>query len=128
VFARSRQLRMRDETAAMRAMAEADLDAMRADTRARFAATYAALESARRLSTLYRTTIVPQAEAAATSSLASYRTGAIDFMTVLDNRMTANRYREELVALAAAEGRAWADLEMLVGRPLVGQAPAGGTR
>ena len=134
VFARARQLRMRDETAAMRAMADAELLAMRADTRARLGQAHAALVSARRLAALYRTTVLPQAEAATTSSLASYRSGGVDFMTVLDNRMDVNRYRQELLALDAAEGRAWAELEMLVGRPLVpasAHAPArvaGGSR
>ena len=59
------------------------------------------------------------------SSLAAYRTGSVDFMTVLDNRMTVNRYREELVALIAEEGRAWAELEMLTNRewvPLEGRS------
>ena len=119
IFAGSRQLRMRDEAAAMRAMAEAELAGMRAETRARVAQVHAELASARRLAALYRTTVLPQAEAAAASALASYRTGGVDFMTVLDNRMTVNRYREELVSLAAAEGRAWAELEMLVGHPLL---------
>ncbi|MGZ8379064.1 MAG: TolC family protein [Gemmatirosa sp.] len=134
IFARSRQLRMREETAAMRAMAEAELTAMRADTRSRLAEVRAALASARRLRALYRTTVLPQAEAATSSSLASYRTGGVDFMTVIDNRMGVNRYRQELLALDAAEGRAWAELEMLVGRPLLppsDPAPArvaGGTR
>ena len=100
-------------------MAEAELDAMRAETRSRLAEAHATLASTRRLRALYRTTVLPQAEAATTSSLASYRTGGVDFMTVVDNRMGVNRYRQELLALDAAEGRAWAELEMLVGRPLL---------
>lgn len=123
VFAASRQRPMREEAAAMRAMSEADLRVMQADTRARVAEVHAELSRARRLGELYRNTILPQAEAAATSALASYRSGAVDFMTVIENRMTVNRYREELVTLAAAEGRAWADLEMLVSQSLL--APAG---
>jgi hypothetical protein len=114
---------MRDESAAMRAMSEAELRSMQADTRAQVTEVHAELARARRLGALYRTTVLPQAEAAAASALASYRTGAVDFMTVIENRMTVNRYREELVTLAAAEGRAWADLEMLLSQPLL--APAG---
>ncbi|WP_411282435.1 TolC family protein [Gemmatimonas sp.] len=125
IHARYRQARMRDEAAAMSAMAEFELRDMQNETRARVAEVYATLARARRLATLYRTTIVPQADAAAMSSLASYRTGAIDFMAVLDNRMTVNRYREELLALVAEEGRAWAEIEMLTNRewvPLVGRS------
>lgn len=123
VFARSRQLRMREDAAAMRAMSEAELRVMQADTRARVAEVHAELSRVRRLGALYRNTVLPQAEAAAASALASYRSGAVDFMTVIENRMTVNRYREELVTLAAAEGRAWSDLEMLVSQSLL--APAG---
>ena len=118
VFAGRRQLRMRDEADAMRNMAAADLAAMRADTRARVADAYASLTRARNLAALYRTTVIPQAEATVASSLAAYRVGGVDFMTLLDNRMTVNRYRQELFALDAEQGKAWAELEMLVGREL----------
>lgn len=40
-------------------------------------------------------------------------------MTLLDNRMTVNRYRQELATLESDEGKAWADLEMLTARVLV---------
>ena len=123
IFARSRQLPMRVEAAAMRAMSEAELRSMQADTRARVAEVHAELTRARRLTALYLTTVLPQAEAAAASSLASYRSGSVDFMTVIENRMVVNRYREEVVTLTAAEGRAWADLEMLISHSLL--APAG---
>ncbi|MBL0170177.1 MAG: TolC family protein [Gemmatimonadaceae bacterium] len=119
VFARSRQLRMRDETSAMRQMAQAELTAMRAETRGKIGEAYAALTRARRLMQLYRTTVIPQAEAAAASALSTYRVGGVDFMTVLDDRMTVNQYRQQLHALEAEQGKAWAELEMLVGRTLI---------
>jgi outer membrane protein, heavy metal efflux system len=118
VFARSRQLRMREEMIAMREMAEADLAAMRADTRARVAEAYANLTRARNLAALYQNTVLPQAEATASSALAAYRVGGVDFMTLLDNRMIVNRYRQELFRLEAEEGQSWAELEMLLGRQL----------
>lgn len=119
VFARSRQLQMRSEAAAMHQMATADLAAMRADTRGRIGEAYAALERARRLAALYRTEILPQALAAVTSAFSAYRVGGVDFMTLLDNRMSVNRYREELVTLDAEQGKAWAELEMLTGQALL---------
>jgi outer membrane protein TolC len=118
IFARSRQLRMREEAGAMRQMAVADLAAMRAETRARVTEAYASLVRSRNLASLYRTTILPQAEAAVASAFAAYRVGSVDFMTLLDNRMTVNTYRQELLTLEADQGKAWADLEMLVGREL----------
>lgn len=128
VFAKSRQNRMRDEAGAMRLMAEADLAAMRSETRARVASAHAALTRARALSRLYRSTIIPQAEATAASALAAYRVGGVDFMTLLDDRMTVNRYRQELLELEAAEGKAWAELEMLTDRDLIDRQDMGGGR
>lgn len=119
VFARSRQLRMRDEAGAMTAMAAADLRAMQADTRGRLGEAYADLRRSRNLAALYRGTVIPQAEATVSSALAAYRVGSVDFMTLLDNRMSVNRYRQELHTLEAEEGKAWAELEMLTGQQLV---------
>ena len=133
VFARSRQLRMREEMSAMQAMASADVAAMRAETRARVAELYADIVRARNLGTLYRTTILPQARAAVTAALASYRVGDLPLMQLLDNRMTVNRYQRELVVLDAERGKALAELEMLVGRELFdvnadGVSPGGSGR
>jgi outer membrane protein TolC len=119
VFARDRQLRMRNEADAMKAAAQADVDAMRADTRGRIGEAYADLRRSRDLARLYRTTVLPQAEATVSSALSSYRVGKLDFMTLLDDQMTVNKYRQELSALEADEGKAWAELEMLTGRELI---------
>lgn len=119
VFARSRQLQMRNEAAAMRQMAVADLTAMRAETRGRVGESFASLQRARRLSALYRIEILPQAEATVASSLSAYRAGSVDFMTLLDNQMSVNRYRQELATLESEQGKAWAELEMLLGRELL---------
>jgi outer membrane protein, heavy metal efflux system len=118
VFAGRRQLKMRDEADAMRDMAQADLRYMRADTRGRVGEAYAALTQARNLERLYAATVLPQADAAVASAMAAYRVGQVDFMTLLDDRMTVNRYRQDLIALQAAEGKAWAELEMLTGTEL----------
>lgn len=119
IFARARQLQMRTEANAMKAMAEADVAAMRAETRGKLGEAYADLTRARNLERLYRTTILPQAEATVASALSAYRVGEVDFMTLLDGRMTVNTYRQELATLEAEEGKAWADLEMLTGRDLI---------
>lgn len=126
LWARSRQLAMRTEATAMREMAEADLGAMRAETRGRVAELHAAITSTRRLESLYRNSILPQAEAAAASALVAYREGTVDFMTVVEDRMTVNRYRQELVALDAAQAISWIELEMLLDRPLLTTANRNG--
>jgi outer membrane protein TolC len=118
VYARSRQLSMREEAAAMRSMSLADLAAMRAETRGRMAELYADYTRARNLRALYRTTVLPQAEATVTASFAAYRVGDVNLMTLLDNQMTVNRYRQELITLDAEQGKAIAEMEMLLGRSL----------
>ncbi|HEU0077513.1 MAG TPA: TolC family protein [Longimicrobiaceae bacterium] len=118
VFARRRQLRMRDEAAAMREMADAELDDARVQVDARITELLAELERARALVRLYRGEVLPQAEAAVRSSLSSYRVGAVDFMALVDAQMTVNRSRQELDALRADYGLAVAELEMAVGREI----------
>lgn len=119
IFARDRQYQMRNEANAMKAMAQADLIAVRAETRGEIGETYADLTRARDLARLYRTTVLPQAEATVASALSSYRVGTVDFMTLLDDQMTVNKYRQELFGLEADEGKAWAELETLTGRELI---------
>jgi outer membrane protein TolC len=119
IFARDRQYQMRTEADAMKAMALADVNTMRAETRGKIGEAYADLIRARNLAGLYRTTVLPQAEATVASALSSYRVGKVDFMTLLDDQMTVNKFRQDLFELEADEGKAWADLEMLIGRELI---------
>lgn len=118
IHAGSRQLSMRREAGAMRAMAEAEADDMRAETRARITAVYAEFESARKMIALYRSTLLPQAQASVSASISAYRAGTVALMVVLDNQMTLNRFRQELAALEADRGKAVAEIEMLLGRSL----------
>ena len=99
-------------------MAAADLDAMQSETRGRVAELYASAERARRLGELYQGTILPQAHTTVAAALAAYRVGGVDFMTLLDDQMTVNEYRQDLFSLEAQRGQALAELEMLLSRPL----------
>jgi cobalt-zinc-cadmium efflux system outer membrane protein len=119
IWAGSRQLAMRRETRAMRDMAAADLAAMAATTRGRVAELDAEVHRDRTLLQLYRTTVLPQAGATVGSALTAYRVGGVDFMTLLDARMSENRYRQEIARLEADLGRAIGELEMLVGQELL---------
>ena len=93
---------------------------MRAETRGKIGEAYAEPRCGRAIArALYRSTVLPQAEATVASALSAYRVGGVDFMTLLDDRMTVNKYRQELYALDADEGKAWAELEMLIGRELI---------
>lgn len=119
----SRQLAMRRESRAMLEMAEADLAGMRAETRGRITELVAEIGRAQSLLRLYRGTVLPQSQATVTSSQAAYRTGAVDFMTLLDAQMSVNRYQQEVVGLEAELGLGIAELEMMTGTALV-TAPA----
>jgi outer membrane protein TolC len=118
IWAGRRQLQMRRETEAMRLGAEAELTAMRAETRGRLGELTAALRRSRDLRALYATTILPQAQATVASTLSAYRVGEVDLPMLLDAQMTVNRYRQQIFLLEAEEGTALAELEMLLGRPL----------
>lgn len=121
VFARHRQYAMRREAAAMERMAQAELEDAEVQARARIAELSAELERARTLVHLYRSQVLPQGEATVQSALASYRVGAVDFMTLVDAQMAVNGFRQEMFVLGAEYGTAVAELEMVLGREL----PAG---
>lgn len=118
VFARQRQHAMRREAAAMERMAGAELDDAAVQADARIVELRAELDRARTLLRLYRTEVLPRAQAAAESALASYQSGAVDFMALADARMAVNRYRQERLALLAEYGTALAELEMTAGREM----------
>jgi outer membrane protein TolC len=68
---------------------------------ARIRGEYAEAQTARKLMDLYAKSVTPQASLALESSLASYQTGALDFLSVLTNFMTVVdyelNYHEEMV-------------------------------
>jgi outer membrane protein TolC len=115
----SRQRQMEKEARAMQAMSAADLSDMQAETRGRVGELVADLTRARRLAGLYRHTLLPQTEATAQSAMASYRTGGLDFMTLLDTQMASIRTHQELFRFEAEQGKALAELEMLTATVLV---------
>lgn len=123
-----KQRQMEKEARAMQAMSAADLNDMRAETRGRVGEVHADLIRASRLLDLYRHTLVPQAEATSASAQAGYRSGSVEFMTLLDAGMSLIRARQELIRFTAERGKAIAELEMLTGSVLLdptSTAPAG---
>ena len=123
IWANSRQYRLRDEAAAMREMAAASLDALRAETGGRIAELVAQHAGTMRLRTLYARSILPQAEATARSARDAYQAGTVDFMTMLDALMVVNTYRAKLQQLDADAGSALAELEMITGSSLIPDDP-----
>jgi outer membrane protein TolC len=103
------------EMQAVRSAEEArELD-LHNETFARLSELRAAAERARTLSELYRTSIIPQAMAAVESALSAYRVGEVDYMTLLSNQTTVNRFETERVRLAAEYQASVAGVEALTG-------------
>lgn len=121
LFAGSRQLALRREMEAMQAMEEARERDLYNETFARLAELRADARRSYRLAELYATGILPQARAAVESALSAYRVGQVDYMTLVQNEMTVNRYEIEGVRLAATYHRAVAQMEALVGARLEGE-------
>ncbi len=115
VWAGARQLPLRREMQAMQAAREADQRGLGNETYARLAELRAEAERARNLSRLYATSILPQARASVEAALASYRVGQVNFMSLVDNQMTVNRYAIEGVRLLAEYQGARAEIEALTG-------------
>ena len=115
LFAGARQLPMRREMAAMRDMAQAELQATRTETVARVVELRARAERDRNLARLYRTRILPQARASVEAAISSYRVGRVPFMTLVDNQMTVNRYEIETYRLVADFHQAVGELEAMTG-------------
>ena len=128
VFAGGRQLRMRDEALAMRQQAEADVQAMRLELRARILGSREEAETARRQLERVVGTLIPQAEAAYQAALAAYRVGRVDFMTALDAQMELLTYQHDLHRYEATYGAAVAEVDRLIGRPFAAPPPPAAER
>ena len=75
-------------------------------------------EASRKLMELYSKRIVPQSQFALESSMASYETGAVDFLTVLSNFNTILEYEMRYYEQQAEYLKALSSLEELVAQPL----------
>lgn len=115
LYAGAKQRPMQREMQAMEAMARADALNLANDTWAGLVEQVAAAERSRNLLDLYTTSILPQARAGVEGALAAYRVGRVDFMSVIDHRMTVNRYETERVRLVAAWHAALAEIDALTG-------------
>ena len=79
---------------------------------------YLAAEASRKLMDLYSKRIIPQAQFALESSLASYESGGVDFLTVLSNISSILENETNYYEQRAEYLKALAGLEELVAQPL----------
>ena len=99
--------------------ARSTYDSTRLTLQGRIQEDYQMASTSLRLATLYRQTVLPQARLALESSIASYQTGAVDFLSVLTNFGAVLEYErtffDELTAFHVAASR----LEEMTGTRLV---------
>jgi outer membrane protein TolC len=99
--------------------ARSTYESTRLSLQARLQEDYQMVSTSRQLARLYRDTVLPQARLALESSLASYQTGAVDFLSVLTNFGAVLEhemsYFDELTAFHTAASR----LEEMTGTSLV---------
>jgi outer membrane protein TolC len=117
LWAGARQLPLRREMAALQSMEEARERDLYNETLARIAELHAEAQRARNLLSLYADAILPQAQASVESALSAYRVGRVDYLTLIQNQMTVNRYETQTVRLRSDYHRAMAELDALIGTP-----------
>lgn len=115
LWAGQRELPLRREMDATRLREQARARDLYNETVARVLELRAEADRARKLARLYAASVIPQAQAAVESALAAYRVGEVDYMTLVENELTVNRYEIQTVSLRADYHRAVAELAALIG-------------
>src|SRR5262245_41190877 len=99
--------------------ARSTYDSTRLGLQARIQEDYQMATTAGRLARMYRDTVLPQARLALQSSIASYQTGRVDFLSVVTNFGTVLEYEMSYVDELATYHTAVSRLEEMTGTPLV---------
>jgi outer membrane protein TolC len=115
---RSRRQAAVAESNAEAGMAAEELNSLRNTIRAGISDLLAQLERRRKLADLYKTGIIPQAWQSLESATIGYRVNKVDFLTLLDNRVTLFNYEREYYDSIADYQVKRAQLEALVGKEL----------
>jgi outer membrane protein TolC len=115
---RERRHAMVAESEAAQRMAGEELNMTRNQIRQVIADLLAQLERDRKMASLYREGILPQAGATLESSLSAYRAGNGEFMQVLDSRMALFNIERDYYKAVAEHQMELARLEATVGVPL----------
>jgi outer membrane protein TolC len=116
---RERRHAMLAEAASEQTMSTAELNDARNAIRSAIADLISQMERRRKLAELYKRGIIPQAEQALESAVIAYRAGKVDFLALLDSRLTLFNYERDYydsladyqIRLAQLEATVGADLE-----------------
>ena len=118
-FQQERRRAMLAESASETNMATDELNALKNTISYTINDTLAQLDRRRNLVELYKGGIIPQAEQSLESAVISYRVNKVDFLSLLDGRMTLFNYERELYESQAEYMMKLAQLEAAVGAELV---------
>ncbi len=115
-----RRQAMLAESSSENTMAVEELNALKNSISYAIGDTLSRMERRRKLVELYQGGIIPQAEQSLESALISYRVNKVDFLTLLDGRVSLFNYERELYESQADYMMQLARLEATVGRELAG--------
>jgi outer membrane protein TolC len=118
-FQQERRRAMLAESTSETTMAAEELNALKNTISYNINDTLAQLDRRRKLVELYKGGIIPQAEQSLESAVISYRVNKVDFLTLLDGRLSLFNYERELYESQAEYMMKLAQLEALVGTDLV---------
>jgi outer membrane protein TolC len=99
-------------------MAAEELNSLKNTIQAGISDLLAQMERRRKLAELYKTGILPQARQSLESAVIGYRVNKVDFLTLLDSRVTLFQYEREYYDSIADYQVKRAQLEALVGKEL----------
>lgn len=118
-FQRERRQAMLAESSSETTMATEELNGLKNTISFTINDTLAQLDRRRKLVALYTGGIIPQAEQSLESAVISYRVNKVDFLTLLDGRLSLFNYERELYESKAEYMMKLAQLEAAVGVELV---------
>jgi outer membrane protein TolC len=107
-----------NEARSMSDAAAARRDATAAQLQSELGQNWASLDALREQDRIVRATLLPQVELTLESALASYRTGRVDFPTLLDAQRQMRRTRLDLLRIELEQQMKLAEIERIVGEDL----------
>ena len=104
------------EAQAMREQAQRMHEAQRNELAMKLRQQVAATDQNLRSARLYQKDILPQSRLTVEAALAAYRVNRVDFLTLLDNQMSAFNYEIAYAASVSAYNKALAEIDLLTGK------------
>lgn len=121
---RARYRALEEEARLRRVAAAGRVEGTRNQIEARIHRAYAGYQDARRRIDLYAETLIPRVQQAMQAALAEYQTGTGALLDVVDSERQLLDFRLVYAEAVAEHRKRLAELDMLVGRPVLLPAPA----